>query len=41
MPIYLNETVNIHQTALNLTYTEYNILYNIIIIEENTKLILI
>lgn len=30
MPIYLNETVNIHQTALNLTYTESNILYNII-----------
>ena len=30
MPIYLNETVNIHQSALNLTYTESTILYNII-----------
>lgn len=30
MPIYLNETVNIHQSALNLTYTESTLLYNII-----------
>lgn len=30
MPIYLNETVNIHQYALNLTYTESTILYNIL-----------
>lgn len=30
MPIYLNETVNIHQAALNLTYTESTLLYNII-----------
>ena len=30
MPIYLNETVKIHQYALNLTYTESTILYNII-----------
>ena len=30
MPIYLNETVNIHQYALNLTYTESTLLYNII-----------
>ena len=30
MPIYLNETVNIHQYALNLTYAESTILYNII-----------
>ena len=30
MPIYLNETVNIHQAALNLTYTESMLLYNII-----------
>lgn len=30
MPIYLNEAVNIHQSALNLTYTESTLLYNII-----------
>lgn len=30
MPIYLNETINIHQAALNLTYTESTLLYNII-----------
>lgn len=30
MPIYLNEIVNIHQAALNLTYTESTLLYNII-----------
>lgn len=30
MPIYLNEAVNIHQAALNLTYTESTLLYNII-----------
>lgn len=30
MLIYLNETVNIHQAALNLTYTESTLLYNII-----------
>lgn len=30
MPIYLNETVNIHQAALNLTYTESTLLYNIL-----------
>lgn len=30
MTIYLNETVNIHQAALNLTYTESTLLYNII-----------
>ena len=29
MSIYLNETVNIHQAALNLTYTESTLLYNI------------
>lgn len=30
MPIYLNETVNIHQAALNLTYTESTLLHNIL-----------
>ena len=30
MPIYLNETVNIHQAALNLTYTESTLLQNIL-----------
>lgn len=30
MKIYLNEVVDIHQLALNLTYTESNILYDTI-----------
>lgn len=30
MRIYLIETVNIHQAALNLTYTESVLLYNLI-----------
>ncbi|WP_195953636.1 hypothetical protein [Clostridium saudiense] len=30
MTIYLNEVVNIHEVALNLTDTETSLLYNII-----------
>lgn len=30
MTISINEAVNIHEVALNLTYSETNILYNII-----------
>lgn len=30
MTIYLNEAVNIHEVALNLTDTEASLLYNII-----------
>ena len=31
MKTYLEEIVNIHQTALNLNYTESSILYNILL----------
>lgn len=31
MKTYLEEVVNIHQTALNLNYTESSILYNILL----------
>ena len=31
MKTYLKEVVNIHQTALDLTYTESSILYDILV----------
>lgn len=31
MKTYLEEVVNIHQTALNLNYTQSSILYNILL----------
>ena len=45
MKTYLKEVVNIHQTALDLTYTESSILYDILLdftdafqmIDENTN----
>ena len=45
MKTYLKELVNIHQTALDLTYTESSILYDILLdftdafqmIDENTN----